>query len=66
MKSSIVFFYIKFSPILKFLFVLLEWFKILKDLLEEDSPIVAPTHILLTYSDFLFRLYLPILKISSA
>ena len=45
------------------LFVLLEWIKILMDPLEEDSPIVAPSHILFTYSDFIFVLYLPILKV---
>ena len=38
--------------------------EILKDPLEEDSPIVATSPILFTYSDFLFRLYLPILKVS--
>ena len=38
--------------------------KFLKDLLEEDSPIVAPeiSHILFT--DFIFLLYLSILKVS--
>ena len=43
-----------FLPILKIIFVELEWLKILKDPLEEDSPIVASSHILFTYSDFLF------------
>ena len=45
MRSSI-FFYSEFLPILKFLFVWLEWLKILKDPLKEDFPIVAPSHIL--------------------
>ena len=37
----------------------------LKDPCEEDSPIVAPeiSHILFTYSHFIFFLYLPILKL---
>ena len=50
-------------PILKTLFVWLDRvIKILKDPLEEDSPIVVPeiSHILFTYSDFIFFLYLPI------
>ena len=40
--------------------------KILKDPLEEDYPIVAPeiSHILSTYSDFTFLLYLPTLEVS--
>ena len=63
MRSSI-FFYIKFLPILNILFVWLEWLKILKDPFKEDSPIVAPSHILFTYSDFIFLLYLPILEVS--
>ena len=46
-------------------FICLAWVvEILKDPLEEDSAIVAPSHILFTYSDFLFCLYLPILKVS--
>ena len=55
-----------FLPLLKILFVWLEWLKSLKDPLEEDSPMVAGkiTHIFFTYSDFIFFLYLPILKIS--
>ena len=38
--------------------------KILKDLFEEDSLIVAPeiSHILFIYFDFIFLLYLPILE----
>ena len=53
-----------FFPILKTLFVELEWLKILNDPFEEDSPIVAPeiSHILVTYFDFIFLLYF--LKIS--
>ena len=40
--------------------------KILKNPLEEDSAIAAPEiiHILFTYSDFIFLLYLLILKVS--
>ena len=34
--------------------------KILKAPLDEDFPIVAPSHIVFTYSDFLFLLHLPI------
>ena len=52
MRSQI--FVIAFLPTLKILFVLLGWLKFLKDHLEEDSSIVAPSHIL-------FRL--PILKV---
>ena len=63
MRSSILF-HIKFLPILKILFVYLEWLKILKGPQEKHSPIVTPSHILFTYSDFLFLLYLPIRKIS--
>ena len=55
-----------FLPILKILFVYFEWLQILKNPLEEDSLIVAPeiSHILFTYSNFIFLLYLPILKVS--
>ena len=44
---------------LKFLFVSLEWLKILKERLVEDYPIVATeiSHILFTDSDFIFLLY---------
>ena len=63
MRSSI-FFDIKFLPILKLLFVSIESIKILKNPLEEDFPIVASSHILFTYSDFIFLLCLPILKVS--
>ena len=46
------------------IFICLAWVvKILKDALEEDSPIVAPSHILFTYSDFIFVLHIPILKV---
>ena len=53
--------------ILKILLVQLEWLKILKDPLEKDSPIVALqiSDILFIYSDVIFLLYLPILKVSS-
>ena len=55
---SKIFFYIIFLPILKILLVCLEWLKILKNLLEEDYSIVAPSHILFIYSDFiLFFIY---------
>ena len=37
--------------------------KILKYPLKEDFQIVAPSHILFTYSDFIFILYLPILEV---
>ena len=49
--------------ILKILFVQLEWLKILKDRLEEDSPIVALqiSDISFIYSDVI---YLPFLKVS--
>ena len=44
---------------MKILFVKLNWFKILKDPLEEDSPIVAPIHILFIIRDsFVFYIYL--------
>ena len=61
---SSIFFDSRFLPILKFLFVSLECIQILKNPLEEDFPIVASSHILFTYSDFLFLLCLPILKVS--
>ena len=61
---SLIFFDFKFLPILKFLFVSIECIKILKNPLEEDFPIVASSHILFTYSDFIFLLCLPILKVS--
>ena len=54
MRSSI-FFHGEFLLILKILFVWLEWLKFLKDPLEEDFPIVAPSHILFIYSDFIFN-----------
>ena len=53
--------------ILKILFVWLKWLKLLKDPLEEDSPIVAIqiSDTLFIYSDFIFFFfYLPILKVS--
>ena len=58
-------FHIVLLPILKICLSRLEWLKILKDSLEEDSSIVAPeiSHILFTYSDFIF-VSLPILKVS--
>ena len=59
-----IFFDIKFLPILKLLFVSIECIKILKNPLEEDFPLLASSHILFTYSDFLFLLCLPILKLS--
>ena len=52
--TSSIFFHIIFLPILKILFVLLEWLKVLKDPLKEDCQIVAPSHIVFTYSDFIF------------
>ena len=60
------FFHIIFLSILKILFVWLAWLKNFKDPVKEDFIIVAPEirHILLTYSDFIFLLYLPILKVS--
>ena len=42
---------------LKIISVELEWLKFLKDSLEEDFPIVVPSHILFTYSDFIFVIY---------
>ena len=45
-----------FLPILKIIFIQLEWLKILKDPLEQDFPMVAPSHILFAYSDFIFLL----------
>ena len=61
-------FHSTFLHILKILpvFVQLELLKILKNLFEENSPIMTPeiSHILLTYSNFIFLLYLPILKVS--
>ena len=36
----------------------------MKELFEEDSPVAVPNHILFTYFDFMFLLYLPILKVS--
>ena len=60
------FFHMIFLPILKILFVYLELLKILMDPFEEDYPIVALeiSHILFTCSDFIFLLYLAILKVS--
>ena len=63
MRSSI-FFDMNFLLILKFLFVSLECITILKTPLEEDFASVASSHILFTYSDFIFLLCLPILKFS--
>ena len=56
MRSSFVFCF----------FVKLEWLKRLKDPLKEDSLNVARQirDILFMYSDFIFVLYLPILKVS--
>ena len=31
--------------------------------MEEDSPIVAPSRIFFTYTDFIFPFYLPVLKV---
>ena len=62
--GSSLFFHIKLVPILKILFVELEWLKTLKDSFEEDSPIVVSSHILFTNSHFSFILYLPILEVS--
>ena len=64
--TSPVFFHIVFLPVFKIFFVYLLWFKILKNPFEEDFPIVVSEiiHILFIYSDFVFLLYLPILKVS--
>ena len=53
------FFHYVFLGMLKFLFVKLEWLKILKERSEEDYPIAATeiSHILFTDSDFIFLLY---------
>ena len=48
---------------LKILLVWFKWLKILNESLEEDFPIVTSSHILFIYSDFIFLLYLPILKV---